>query len=396
MKLFQKKTSLSVVDIISKLIKSRYLPEIAAKLQDPRAIFEVSGEYYPGGKSKLLEKVAGKLKLNIFAEFNPEALAYIYNHLPVQKLQSLAVFPVISEQKVVALTGTDPAVFKAKLQIPEDFPVYLSAWQEVQSAWEKTQEIKNELEKTSPAKTKILFQSLLENLSGLLLKHQASNLQIIADLQNPQYIFKSATGDMLSGKISPEINKVTWEYLSNNQPAEFYDARYGCTIKVYFAERRWEIILQEKEINIQAVENPAKNKDTNSGLPNIMLIDDSSIFCEVLKRYLKKEQYQLNSFAIPEKAIQSLEQNIPDLIISDLHMPAYSGEKILKAIRAKKELAQIPFVLLTSDTAIDTKLKLIEAGVDAFIGKNEDPRLIAVQVKSLLKKKQEQECSLSH
>ena len=122
-----------------------------------------------------------------------------------------------------------------------------------------------------------------------------------------------------------------------------------------------------------------------------MLIDDSNIFCSVLKRYLKSDDYQFQEYSNPRQAVDSLlnKQIDPDLIICDLHMPQLSGLEVLRQIRADESFAQTPFVLLTSDTELETKLELIEAGADAFIGKNEDPRLISVQVKSLLKRYEE-------
>ena len=50
----RKRKEVSVVEVVPKLIKRRYLPNILKELSDPREIYEVAGKYYPGESSAWL------------------------------------------------------------------------------------------------------------------------------------------------------------------------------------------------------------------------------------------------------------------------------------------------------------------------------------------------------
>lgn len=58
-----------------------------------------------------------------------------------------------------------------------------------------------------------------------------------------------------------------------------------------------------------------------------------------------------------------------DLIISDVVMPDMDGFELLKRTRGNANISHIPFVLLTSQTEYDSRLKGWNVGADAFLAK---------------------------
>ena len=76
----------------------------------------------------------------------------------------------------------------------------------------------------------------------------------------------------------------------------------------------------------------------------------------------------------------------PDVIVCDVHMPEMSGEEFLRKLRKELEITNIPVVMLTSDMDVELEVQFLSNGADAFVTKNQDPRLLGAQVKRLIKK----------
>ena len=61
--------------------------------------------------------------------------------------------------------------------------------------------------------------------------------------------------------------------------------------------------------------------------------------------------------------------NFIELVISDWNMPKMTGLEFLKQVRASKDWAQLPFILLTSESERDQVTEAILAGVSQYVVK---------------------------
>jgi two-component system response regulator len=59
-------------------------------------------------------------------------------------------------------------------------------------------------------------------------------------------------------------------------------------------------------------------------------------------------------------------QNIPDLIVSDLKMPRYGGDEVLRRVRADQNLRRIPFVIFSSSDEANDIQRCYEFGATAY------------------------------
>lgn len=105
---------------------------------------------------------------------------------------------------------------------------------------------------------------------------------------------------------------------------------------------------------------------------SIIIIDDDLIFREVLTRSLTILNYQVEHFANPEEALDtiaeiSINQRIQLTILLDLKLEFDSGLRWIKTIRDHNPKSRI--VLLTGYASISTAVEAIKLGADDYLAK---------------------------
>lgn len=75
----------------------------------------------------------------------------------------------------------------------------------------------------------------------------------------------------------------------------------------------------------------------------------------------------------------------PDLILCDLVMPAVDGLKFLSMVRAREDLRDIPVILVTGKTDVETKIRGLELGASDYVTKPFDQGELLARIKVQLK-----------
>lgn len=107
----------------------------------------------------------------------------------------------------------------------------------------------------------------------------------------------------------------------------------------------------------------------------ILVIDDMPSIRDLVKNTLKTMGYKhIVEAGDGEEGLSALLQhkqagNAFELVISDWNMPRKSGLELLKQVRASSEFANLPFVLLTSESERDQVTEAVLAGVSQYIVK---------------------------
>ena len=106
------------------------------------------------------------------------------------------------------------------------------------------------------------------------------------------------------------------------------------------------------------------------GRSKIMMVDDEELNILVVAEYLKSDGYRdLISTDNPLRALSLMARERPDAVLLDFHMPHLDGFGILQQIRADKELARTPVIILTASTDDDVKLRALKMGATDFLHK---------------------------
>jgi signal transduction histidine kinase len=79
------------------------------------------------------------------------------------------------------------------------------------------------------------------------------------------------------------------------------------------------------------------------------------------------------------------QEEVPDLVVTDLMMPGLDGLELTKRIRADPRTRHIPIVMLTARGELDDRVAGIETGVNAYIAKPFSPRELLSAARGLVK-----------
>jgi two-component system KDP operon response regulator KdpE len=98
----------------------------------------------------------------------------------------------------------------------------------------------------------------------------------------------------------------------------------------------------------------------------ILVVDDEYQITRVLKRSLQAHRYDVRSASDGESALELFQDFHPDLVITDLQMPAMDGIELCREIR---KLSDIPIIVLSVRGEEKTKVEALDAGADDYMTK---------------------------
>jgi DNA-binding response OmpR family regulator len=106
-----------------------------------------------------------------------------------------------------------------------------------------------------------------------------------------------------------------------------------------------------------------------SATARVMLVDDDAIVLETLQHLLSPWGLQVTSLQDPAQFWEVLTTTQPDLLVLDLQMPAFSGIDLCQVVRQDPHWGNLPILVVTAHTDMESIQQVFAAGADDFIGK---------------------------
>ncbi len=120
----------------------------------------------------------------------------------------------------------------------------------------------------------------------------------------------------------------------------------------------------------------------------ILVVDDDYNIADLIRLYLEKEQYQVQTCGTGKGAIEAFHVWTPDLVILDIMLPEIDGFEICKQIR---KVSRIPVIMLTARGETFDKVLGLELGADDYLVKPFEPKELLARVKAVLRRTLSQE-----
>ncbi len=116
----------------------------------------------------------------------------------------------------------------------------------------------------------------------------------------------------------------------------------------------------------------------------ILLIEDDVSFCKLLEKFLTKKSYFVVTAFSAEEAKLKIESEDFQIIITDLRLPNYDGIELM--LEFKKTLPNIPVILMTGYSDVNTAVKAIKNGASDYISKPFNPEEVLLVIENALQK----------
>ena len=100
-------------------------------------------------------------------------------------------------------------------------------------------------------------------------------------------------------------------------------------------------------------------------MKRILVVDDESLMRDFLQETLRRAGYEADVASNGEKALQRLNENSYEVILSDLKMPGMTGIELLKQV--KTEHPDMRFIIMTAYGTVETAVEAMKFGAFDYI-----------------------------
>jgi len=120
---------------------------------------------------------------------------------------------------------------------------------------------------------------------------------------------------------------------------------------------------------------------------HLLLVDGEAKSLRVMEVSLKKAGFSVTTAVHGVDALQKVEINAPELVLSETKMPEMDGFELCRRMKGDERFKHIPFVFLTNQKSVEFKVKGLEFGVEDYLTKPIYIKEIVTRLKIILQKR---------
>ena len=115
----------------------------------------------------------------------------------------------------------------------------------------------------------------------------------------------------------------------------------------------------------------------------ILIVDDDTNICELLRLYIEKEGYEASIANDGETALKMFDSVNPDLVLLDIMLPGLDGWQVCREIRKK---SSCPIIMLTAKGEVFDKVLGLDSGADDYVPKPFGMMELLSRIRALLRR----------
>jgi CheY-like chemotaxis protein len=101
-------------------------------------------------------------------------------------------------------------------------------------------------------------------------------------------------------------------------------------------------------------------------MKSILVVEDDVFIRDLVSAHLIKENFNVQTANSGEKALMSIKEHVPDLMILDLDIVGVQGLGVLSTVRSDEQWKDLPVIVFSNNDNPQAKEKCIELGVTRF------------------------------
>ncbi|MEM6633454.1 MAG: response regulator [Bacteroidota bacterium] len=117
----------------------------------------------------------------------------------------------------------------------------------------------------------------------------------------------------------------------------------------------------------------------------ILIVEDDDLVRNLLEELLSLD-YEVYTASNGLFGFEAASEHMPDLILSDWKMPKMDGVELIQKIRATEEVRNIPVILLTAYTNIETRINGLKVGADDYVDKPFHQEELLLRINNILER----------
>jgi diguanylate cyclase (GGDEF)-like protein len=189
------------------------------------------------------------------------------------------------------------------------------------------------------------------------------------DLYIVDFILQDAQGEQIKYLLERKKNII----VLTQYEEEFLKHDYAKKVIDYIIKDDYHTV----NYLIKLLKNLHKNKNRK-----VLIVDDSMTVRIVQKQILCKIMLNIDEANNGKEAIEKINENKYDLIVTDIDMPIMNGEKLIKKIREKYSIDELP-ILVVSGNNDNSLIKCLKLGANDFIKKPFSGEELKVRVNNI-------------
>ena len=120
---------------------------------------------------------------------------------------------------------------------------------------------------------------------------------------------------------------------------------------------------------------------------SVLVVEDNPEMCAFIRRQVS-ESYSVLTAGNGVEALELLEKNYVNVIISDIMMPKMDGIEFCRQVKTDLRYSHIPLILLSAKTNLRSKISGMDAGADAYVEKPFSSDYLLSVIANLIKSRQ--------
>lgn len=118
-------------------------------------------------------------------------------------------------------------------------------------------------------------------------------------------------------------------------------------------------------------------------MPTILIVDDDAVDRELAERCLQAiANVQVRAAEDGDQALEIVDREAPDLVLTDLRMPGMTGIELVEILRER--FPMMPVILMTSQGSESIAVRALQAGASSYVPKREMKEILAETVRQML------------
>ena len=150
-------------------------------------------------------------------------------------------------------------------------------------------------------------------------------------------------------------------------------------------------VHQEMKVELPSGREKEEAEETPAAIDSlhhtVLVVEDDPDMRGYLAKELS-EEYNVLVAANGEDALQLVESQRIDLVVSDIMMPGIDGVALCNRIKSTTEYCHIPVILLTAAVGMETRIETLQAGADGYIEKPFAIELLKANIANLFKNRE--------